>query len=814
MEALWRDIALSIRALRRSPIFTIAAVLTLALGVAANVAVFSVVNALLLRPLPVRDGDRLVVLATKERAGPALGGVSFPDLQVYRAATPDVFEDVAAYSVGFVGLTVDGHRPARVLATWVTGDYFPLLGLEASRGRLIAPLDAHPGPSHPVVVLGYATWERRFDGNPAVVGTAVRVNGRLCIVAGVAPAGFRGTFAFSDSELYLPVNWLGDEALENRASRSLHALARLRPGVPRAQAQAAMDVVAGRLMHEHPVSNDQTTVQVLPERLARPEEDHARSNARGAAAMLTLAGLVMALAAANVGALLLARASHRRYDLAIRVALGAGRGQLVREMTIEGLLLAGLGASAGIAIGTWAAHALGRLLRLPGDLPVVFDFGLDWRVVTYAIVAALGTGLVMSLVAGARAVSTLEPALRRAGRGSLAPGAGRRTRGTIVAIQLGACFVILVAAGLLLRSLWAAERAHLGFTPAGVLNVHMDVGQLRYTEAEGRMFFDEVERRVLALPGVQAASFAFTIPMGYIRVSETVEADDVRIAADRVPAGQNIVSPQYFETMGIGLVRGRIFDASDNERSRPVAIVNRHLADILWAEQDPVGRRFRSLDGANRWYEVVGVAETGKYRYLFEDRQPYYYVPIAQEYVGLRVLQVRTSLPPEALAPAIEQLVFEREPNLALYDVQSMSRALGSGPGFFPVRVGAAAATSLGLLALALAIVGVYGVVAQATALRTREIGVRMALGARRTDILQLVLADGLRLLALGLGAGLVLSLTGAGTLERFLFGVSSRDGVTLVVVSLVLVLVTLVACLVPAWQAARTDPSIALRAE
>lgn len=222
MEAMWRDIALSIRALRRSPIFTIAAVLTLALGVAVNVAVFSVVNALLLRPLPVRDGDRLVVPATKGRAGPALGGVSFPDLQDYRAATPDVFEDVAAYSVGFVGLTVDGYRPARVLATWVTGDYFPLLGLEASRGRLIAPVDAHRGPSPPVVVLGYTTWERRFDGNPAVVGTAVRVNGRLYIVAGVAPAGFRGTFAFSDSELYLPVSWLGDEALENRASRSLH----------------------------------------------------------------------------------------------------------------------------------------------------------------------------------------------------------------------------------------------------------------------------------------------------------------------------------------------------------------------------------------------------------------------------------------------------------------------------------------------------------------------------------------------------------------------------------------------------------------
>ena len=814
MEGLWRDLLLSVRLLRRSPIFTAAAALTLALGVAANVAVFSVVNAFILRPLPVRDADRLVVLATKARSSPTLRGVSFPDVQDYRAATSDVFEDVTAYSVGFLGVTIDGDRPERVLVTWVADNYFPLLDLQPSLGRLIRPDEAGPGRPSAIVVLGHATWQRRFGSDPAVVGRAVRVNGHLCTIVGVAPPGFRGTFAFSDSELYLPLDWSGEGEFDNRGARGLHALARLRPGVSIAQAQASIDVVAARLMKEHPVTNDETTVRVLPERLARPEEDQARSNGWGAAIVLILVGLVMGLAGANVTSLLLARASSRQQEFATRVSLGAGHGRLVRQMVTEGLLLAGLGAAAGIVIGTWAADALAAgLLRLPGDLPVRFDFGLDWRVLAYAVVVALGTGLAVSFLAGVRAVSTLDLTLRQSGRRSPA-GGGRRTGLTILVVQVAACFVVLVAAGLLLRSLWAAERANLGFSPEGVLTVHMDVGQLGYTEAEGRAFFDDVERRVLALPGVETASFAFTLPMGYIRVSQTVEADGTASDVDRVSAGKNIVSRRYFETLRIRIARGRSFDPADGQRSRRVAVVNQCLADTLWPGQDPVGRRFRSAGGRGAWIEVVGVTDTGKYRFLFEDPQPYFYVPIAQEYTGLRVLQVRTPLRPEILAPAIERSLLAREPNLTLYDVQSMAQALGGGLGFFLVRVGAATAATLGLLGLALAIVGVYGVVAQATVQRRHEMGVRMALGATRRDILQLILRDGLKLLALGLGAGLIIALGGASILERFLFGVSSRDAATFAVVSMILACVTMVACAIPAWHATRMDPTVALRTE
>jgi predicted permease len=483
-------------------------------------------------------------------------------------------------------------------------------------------------------------------------------------------------------------------------------------------------------------------------------------------------------------------------------------------MVIEGLLLAALGGAAGILIGTWAAHVLASVLRVPGDLPVRFDFGLDSRVVVYAVVIALGSGLAVSFVAGVRAASTLDLTLRQFGRAWPAGAGGQRLRRTLVILQVATCFVVLVAAGLLLRSLWAAERADLGFDPEGVLNVHMDVGQLGYTEAEGRAFFEDVERRVHALPAVRSASFAFTLPLGYVRVSDTVEAEGRPDRTSRVSAGKNVVGPRYFETMGIGLVRGRGFDDADGERSRPVAVVNQRLASVLWPDQDPIGRRFRSAGESGAWVEIVGVTGTGRYRFLFENPQPHFYVPIAQEYTGLRVLQVRSSLAPETMAPAIERTLLAREPNLPLYDVQSMTRALGGGPGFFVVRTGAATAATLGLIGLALAIVGIYGLVAQTTVQRRHEMGVRMAHGATRADVLRLILRDGSRFLVLGLGAGLVVALAGGNVLERFLFGVSGRDVMTLAVVSTILAFVAIVASAIPAWHAARLDPAAVLRSD
>ncbi|HEX2456997.1 MAG TPA: ABC transporter permease [Vicinamibacterales bacterium] len=814
VDALWHDVVFATRLLRKSPILTTALVLTLALGVGVNTAVFSVVNAIILRPLPVRDGNRLVVIASQNTSSPTLRGMSFSDVQDYRAATRDVFEDIAGYSVGFLGFAPKGGRPERVLVTWITNNYFPLLDVRPILGRVIRPDEGGPGRADAVVVLGYSTWQHRFGGDRSVVGEIVRVNGQPCTIVGVVPPDFVGTFAFSESELYLPLNWSGADDFDNRQARGLHALARLRPEVTIERAQTAMSIVAERLARQYPDSNANVAVRVLPERFARPEEDQFRSNALGAAIMLALVVLVMIVAAVNVTNLLLARATDRRNELAIRAALGAGRGRLVRQMVTESLMLAALGGTVGVLLGTWAARVLATM-RLPGDLPVRFDFNLDGRVLAYAVTVALVTGLLVGLVPAVRVSGTdLDRTLRQSRHGS--PGThGHRIRDFLVAAQIASCFVLLAAAGLFVRSLLKAERADLGFRPEGVLNIHMDVGQLGYTEAQGRVFFTEVERRVRSIPGVQHMSFAFTIPMGYIRVSNPVEAEGQPLDSNRrLSAGKNIVSSDYFQTMGIRVVRGRSFSDADNEESPPVALVNQHLADMLWPGGDPIGRRFKSAAQEGRWVEVVGVTNTGKYGFLFEDPQPYLYVPIAQEYTGLRVLQVRTSMPPEALAPAIERAIRALEPNLPLYDVQSLTQALGGGLGFFPVRVGTVAVASFGLLAFALAIVGLYGVVSYLTSQRTHEIGVRMAVGATRRDIVRLVLQDGSKLVIFGVAAGILVTLACSRVVGSFLFGVSAYDPLTLVSVAPVLGGVALIACAIPAWRATRIDPTVALRSD
>jgi predicted permease len=679
---------------------------------------------------------------------------------------------------------------------------------------MIRPDEGAPGRIDPVAVLGYSTWQRRFGGDPSAVGRTVMVNGRPCTVVGVAPHDFTGTFAFSESELYLPLNWQSGDGFDDRQARGLHAIARLRPGVTIDGAQAVMNVLAERLARQYPDSNANLGVRVLPERLARPEEDQFRTNRLGAAIILTMVILVMIVAAVNVTNLLLARAASRHRELAIRSALGAGRSRLIRQMVTESLVLAMLGGGAGVLLGTWVAGALATM-RLPGDLPVRFDFGLDGRVLAYSVTVAVVTGLVVGLASTVRMSDANLACMLRGPRQGL-PGTHRNgLGGVLVVAQIACCFVLLSMAGLFVRSLSEAERADLGFRPEGVLNIHMDVGQLGYSEAQGRPFFDEVERRIRSIPGVQNVSYSFTIPLGYIRVSTAIEAEGRPVDGDnRLSAGQNIVSAGYFQTMGIRIVRGRSFLGADTGQSRPVAVVNQLLADMLWAGQDPIGRRFKSSGRDGYWIEVVGVAKTGKYQFLFEDPQPFLYIPIAQAYTGLRVLQVRASIPPDALAPAVERAIRGLEPALPLYDVQSMTQALGSGPGFFPVRVGAIAVTAFGLLAFALAVVGLYGVTSYLTGQRTHEIGVRIAVGATQQRIVRLVLKDGAKLVILGVAAGMVMTLACSRLVGSFLFGVSAYDPLTLVSVVPMLGGVALIACAIPAWRAARVDPTIALRSE
>ncbi|MDE3160447.1 MAG: ABC transporter permease [Acidobacteriota bacterium] len=813
IDELLQDTHLAIRMLRKSPVFAVVIVAMLSVGIGVNTAVFGVVNAILFRPLPVKDGARLQVIATYRAKTPALSPVSFPDLQDYRAATRDVFDDIAGYSVGFMGLAYQGRAPARVLVSWVTGNYFSLLGIQPALGRLIREDEASPGPSAPVAVLGYSTWVRRFGGDPAVIGHKVMLNGRPCTVVGVVAEEFTGTFAFSQPEIYLPVNWMSRSVLEDRSARNLHTLAPLRPGIGMQRAQSAADVVAERLRREHPADDGAIRLKVVPERLARPEEDNARSNGIGAAAMLMLVELVLLAAILNVANLLLALVTGRRREFAIRLAMGAASGRIIRQLLTEFAVLAALGGLAGfgLALRVWQTLAT---VRLPGDLPLRIDFHPDGRVLAYGAAATAFTALMAGLVGGRG-----EP--RRNVHGALHEGgaavasSGWRWRKALLVLQLAISLVLLIAGGMFLRSLRQAQRANFGFKPEGVLNLEMNVAYLGYSPSLGRAFFDEVERRVRNVPGVEKAAVASSVPMGYMRSSGRLTAEGQSVSpAERVVAGKNIVGPDYFTTLGIPIERGRSFTEADDERSRAVGIVNRRLADLLWSGQDPLGRRFSQAGPDGPWIEVIGVTPTGKYRFLFEDLQPYYYVPVAQEYTAMRVLHVRTTARPEGLAAAVEREIHRIQPDLPLYDVETMEEALNGGYGLFMVRTGALFAAALAFMGLSLAVIGLYGVVSQLANERTHEYGIRIALGANRKDIALAVVGSGAVLLLCGTGIGVTVAFGLTRFLSRFLFGLPPVDWPSFAAAIVSVTVVTLIAMFVPARRATTVDPILALRSE
>lgn len=815
VETVLTDIRFGIRMLTKRRVVTLIALLTIAIGVGVNTAVFSVVNAVILRPLPVRNSDRLAVIATERTSTRQLGGVSFPDLQDYRAATATVFEDVAGYTCGFIGLAAETSRSERVLATWITGNYFSTLDLRPALGRLIQPSEGSPGTADPVVVLGHSTWLRRFGGDSSAVGRTVRINGRPVTVVGVAPAGFLGTLAFSDSAVYLPLNWAGPGDSFQRETRSLHAIARLLPGATVEQAQAAMDVVAKRLERQFPETNNGVTAEVVPERLARPLEDNARTNAVATGMVTILVGLVMLIAAGNVTSLVLTRAVDRRREIAVRAAVGAGRSRLVRQLLTESLLLAALGGCLGILLGVLSGSVLEKI-RLPGDLPVRFDFSLDWRVLMYSAALVLLTGVIAGLVPALRVSRmALVKTLREGGSNSHTDRHGHRLRSVLLAGQVAVTFVLLLAAALFVRSLVRAQHVDVGFQTSHLLNVSMDLAQLGYTERQGRDLLDEIRRRVLAVPGVEDASFAFLVPMGYVNSSHAIYLEGGSPpAGGRLIAGNNAVDSHYFATMGIPIVHGRGFTGADDADGRRVAIVNEELAGELWPGIDPLGRRFSYMGPDGPWVEVVGVTNTGKYHSLFEQPSPHFYLPSAQYYTALRVLHVRASMAPETLAPAIERIIQEREPDLVLFDVQSMEQALGGGFGLFLVRVAAVCGTVFGTLGLVLALVGMYGIVSYTTGQLTHDFGIRIALGAPSGQVLKLALRQGMAPVIAGIVIGSLGAVAATRSMSGLLFDVKPSDPLTFVSVGLALLVVAFGASYIPARRATKIDPTAALRHE
>jgi predicted permease len=824
LHDLAQDLRYGLRMLRKSPGFTAIAILTLALGIGANTAIFSIVDSLLLRPLPVKDPNQLAVLAFRQGQGPLNDQFSLADLRDIRAQTKASFSDILGYTpIGLDGLNRDG-KAEPISTCYVTGNYFSLLGIQPYLGRFIFPSESETQGADPILVLSYSYWKTRFGGDRTIVGKTVLLNGRPITVIGVAPPGFYGLHPMANTQGYVPFNMITTyesgwpkDVMVNRIQQTLHTLARLKPGASLSNAAAALDVVARRLSTQYPETDRGLALSVYAERFARPDVTSSGTLVKAAGLFLTLVGLVLLLACVNVANIILVRATAREREMAVRAALGAGRGRLIRQLLTETILLALLGGVAGISLGLWGAHAIASI-QLHTFTPVHLDFGLDWRIFIYGFSAALLTGIIVGMFPALRACrGELNDVLHESSRS--VTGGKNRLRSSLVVVQVGGSLMLLVIAALFTESLANVQHANLGFDPHNVVNFAMDPTQAGYGETQGLAFYKSLLDRLNVLPGVQSAGLTASTPM-----SNYFNNDYVKVSDYQNPPGNglplvsySVVSPGFFDTLRIPIVRGRGFTDADIKGAQYVAIVSEAFAARFWPDRNPIGEHFAKVSGAtNPVYQVVGVAKDGRFSSLTGPIDPYFYLPLAQDYYlsPLQVLQVRSAAPPDAVIRELQGVERGLAPEIPLFDIQTMTESLDTISAFLLFQLGAAVAAALGFLGLILAIVGVYGVISYSVSQRTHEIGIRMALGAQRVAILQMILRQGLVIVGAGLLLGCAAAFAAARLIGNLLVGVSPGDPATYTAVTLILALVALVACYIPARRAMKTDPMVALRYE
>jgi predicted permease len=822
MGTLFQDIRYGLRMLIKNPAMTLVAAMTLALGIGANTTIFSAVNGLMLRPLPVANADRLVVFSGQAHGAPnPFGQFPFADFQDIRSQA-DGFSDVVGYTLSLAGMESDG-KVEPVIYSYVSASYFQSLGLKPALGRLIYGAETEKRGTENVVVLGYDYWEKRFGGDASIVGRQVKMNNHSVTVIGVTPEGFHGTYSLVDMQAYLPFGmrtlWITgskEEYWTKRSDGDVKLLGILKPGVSRQQAQVSANVVAQRLNKEFPETHKGITYHLYPERLARPEPDPSNGLLIVGVLFMVLAGMVLLLACSNVANIVLVRATAREREMAVRTALGAARGRIVRQLLTESLLLAAVGAVLGTLVGVWATHLISSIRLEVANIPIRFDFSFDWRVFSFGLALALMTGLLVGLAPAWRSArSDFNQVLHEGSRGILGSGKSKM-RSVLVVAQVAASLVLLVVAGLFVRSSQNAEHTYLGFDPQNVLNVTMETRTIGFDQTRTEQFFRDVKDQVRVLPGVESASLAATIPMGYSNAGSHVFAEgQTQASKEAAPSAlYNVVDPAYFTTMRVPLLRGRALTEQDTGKTPRVAVINEAMANKLWPGQDALGKRFSDAATTGPFIEVVGIAKQGKYIDPVDTTALFYYEPLAQNFRSFVTLQMRTSSAPEALIPEVEQQIRSLAPGLPLTDVQTMEQSLGGANGFFLYRMGSRFTVVLGLLGLVLALVGVYSVISYAAAQKTHEIGVRMALGADRGDIMKMVLRQGFVLIGAGLVSGVALAFLVARGIGSLLVGVSPSDPVTLISVALLLAAVGLVASYIPARRAMNIEPLRALKYE
>jgi putative ABC transport system permease protein len=802
MDTFWQDVKFGARVLLKNRGITLIAVLTLALGIGANTAIFSAVNALLLRPLPYPDADHLVVIYSKTNQD-ARDFVSYPDIQDWRQQSRS-FSEMACWTAQSVNWT-GTEEPSRVVGSFVSANFFPMLGAQAARGRVFRPEETEPGAAERVVVLSHDFWRSRLGADPAVLGMPMTLNGEVFTVAGILPASFH--FAWVDSDIWLPLHKYPNFTL-NRQSPSAGVIARMKPGVTLAQAQAEMDTITARLAQQYPATNAGRGANIV-----RFQEVIVEDLRQWLLVLLGAVGFVLLIACANVANLLLARATARQKEFALRAALGASRGRLICQLLTETVLLWVFAGALGLLMGAWAMDGLAVLS--PADLPPGIFLALDRNVLFFTLGVSILTGLLFGLAPALQfSRPEVNEALKESGR-IAGHGAGRgRVRNLLVVSQVALTLVLLIGAGLLLKSFSRILHVNPGFNSDNLLTLEYRLPRNKYPEPHQQWaFHHRVVERVQSLPGVRSAAVIMALPFsGNGGTTSFVALDRPAPESGKEPSAQlNRAHPETFHTLGIPVLRGRGVTEQDAAEAPRVVVINRRLAQQQWPDSDPVGRQIKLLPGGEV-ATVVGVAGD-ILQYSLEDRQVgQIWVSYAQAPHIFATLAVRTEGDPMSMANAVRSAVWSIDRDQPVWKVRTMAYLLDRSVGqrLFILRL----LGGYGVLALLLAAIGIYGVIAYSVGQRTHEFGIRIALGAQTRDVLGLVMGQGLRMTLIGVAVGLAAAAGLTNLMESLLFGTRPTDPATYLGVALLLLMVALVACWLPARRATRVDPMVALRYE
>jgi len=807
MDSVIKDLRFAFRSLFKRPGFTVVAVVTLALGIGASTAIFTVVDAALLRGLPYKSPDRLYHLWEKTpKEEFSKREFSYPDYQDYQQN--NVFEGLAAYTGGRAILSGSGE-PESIGAPRVNASFFSVLGVDPILGRTFQAGEDKPGGPK-VAVLGFGLWQRKFGGDRGVIGQTLTINGESYTVIGVLPASFQ--FALRNADLFIPYQPTENQ-LTRRFLHSTNLIGRLKPGVDATQAQSELSVIASRIEQEHNQSHAGTTVRIVP------LQEEIVGNVRPILLVLLAAvGFVLLIACANVASLLLTRSLARQKEVAIRSALGASRWRVVRQLLTESLVLSLLGGAAGLFIAYWGVPAL--VAALPQNqlnaMPFLKTLSLNAGILTFSFVLSLFTGLVFGLAPSLQSARLdLNEVLKEGGR-NMSAGAGHRLRGAMVVTEIALAVVLLVGAGLMMKSVLRLLQTNVGFKTENLLTMGVVLPPSKYREVNQLTNFNQqIQERVAALPGVSSVGTVDILPVNAGNTSRFfVDGDPIPPPGKEIEANVRVVSDTYFQTLGVPLLAGRMFDERDTADKPGVVIIGKTIADRLFAGRDPVGRTIKYTSFQEPGDLIVGVVGDVKTTGLDEALRPVLYYPFRQSSSPFASLVARTETDPTALAASIRSEIRNLEPDAAILNVKSMDQMIAQTPASFMRRFPALLIGIFAAVALLLASIGIYGVVSYSVSQQTHHIGVRMALGASPSDILRMVLKQGLVLALAGVAIGVVAALGLMRLLRTLLFETSTSDVTTFALVTGVLFAVALLACYLPARRATKVDPLVALRYE